>query len=93
MTDDFTNYPVSISERRAEQEHDASKWTPRDILINLLREIDRGNISPDALVCVYRFTDEDGGKCARYAQSSSDVDAALGLLTRGQRMIMGGCEG
>jgi hypothetical protein len=88
MLDDFTDHPVSISEARASKEHDSRLWTPRDALINLLRDIDSGKVAPDALVCVYRATDEDGDLCTRYLNATQDIDIAVGLLARGQSLLM-----
>lgn len=88
MTEDFSNHPTSINEARAIREHDGAKWSPRDALINLLRDIDSGAVTPDALVCVYRYRDEDGDFCAHYVNAVPDGDTALGLLTRVQFLLM-----
>jgi len=88
MTDDFANHPVSITEAKADREHDCTLWTPRDALISLLRDIDSGAVKPDALVCVYRFEDDDGAMCSRFVNATPDCHTALRLLTRGQFLIM-----
>lgn len=54
MNDDFKKHPQSITELRAGKAEDGSKWTPRDALINLLRDIDNG-LDVDMLLVGYRI--------------------------------------
>lgn len=89
---DFSDHPISLAEARSEREGDASIWTPRDALINLLRDIDSGVTNPDALVCVYRFVDDNGDLCSRFVQAGPDVHVSLGLLERGKFSIISGGE-
>lgn len=88
MTDDFTNYPVSVSEARADREDDCRLWSPRDALISVLRDIDEGKVAPDALICVYRQRGEDGIMTTHFVAASPDIHTSLGLLTRGQFRLM-----
>ena len=46
----FARYPQSIPELRVESSDDFSEWTPRDVLIHILRKIDSGEIAPDTMV-------------------------------------------
>lgn len=51
----FARYPQSITELRASETNDAREWTPRDVLIDVLRKLDAGEIHPDHLVvCWYK---------------------------------------
>ena len=54
MIEDFSNAPKSIAELRADRDHSAAKWTPRDALIAVLRQIDSGEINPSEMVIAYR---------------------------------------
>jgi hypothetical protein len=78
MSDNFANYPKSIGEIKSEQTKDASYWTPRECLIDLLRQIDNGaNIS--TLIICYR-QNVDGEDRGRYSQSTKDGLVTIGLL-------------
>lgn len=50
---DFKDAPVSIAEKRSEIENDNSFWKPRDLLVQLLRQIDNGEINPTGMVVIY----------------------------------------
>lgn len=52
--DSFVNYPQSINEVRSMRSGNAADWAPRDVLIQLLRDIDEGTITPDALIVCFR---------------------------------------
>lgn len=67
--DDFSQYPKSVGEIKAEREFDGSLWTPRDALIDMLRAIDSGKIAPTELCCVYRFKDADGDNAVRFVNA------------------------
>ncbi len=75
---DFSKLPMSVSELRARREDKASKWSVRDALINTLRRIDAGEISPVNMVMV--IEDEDD-----YYQitATPDHDKTIALLWRG----------
>lgn len=49
MVENFADYPKSVTEVHAEKSEDMSKWTPRDALIDLLREIDSGRLKINIL--------------------------------------------
>jgi len=53
MTDDFKDAPVSIGERRALTGDDCHRWTPRELLLNMLRGIDDGTLVPEGIVVCY----------------------------------------
>jgi len=55
---DFADAPVSLGERRALGGDDCDQWTPREMLVHLLREIDSGHFKPDGLMlCFFRNHD------------------------------------
>lgn len=56
--DNFSDAPVSINEAMAARDRDATKWTPRDLLVRMLREIDNGVLNPSRMVVLY--TEEQG---------------------------------
>lgn len=84
--DDFANAPRSVTEIRAEREHDARKWTPRDVLINLLRDIDNG-MKIDACVIFYRHVRDDGAFGTFFSQSSPDRYVCLGVANDGLNLL------
>lgn len=77
--DNFTDYPMSVTEKRGK--HSASKWTPRDALISMLRRIDSGEIpNVDALVIVLREKLDDGEYRTFFSQATPDFHTSLGML-------------
>jgi hypothetical protein len=90
---DYKAHPESIAERRAISTGDPTLWTPRDVLINMLREVDGGNFPGlDLLVISYHYTppgsDDDDGRIA-YKQAGSSKYASVGLLACTQHLMMG----
>jgi len=73
---DYKDHPPTIGELRSDKTQSCSDWTPRDVLIQVLREIDSGK-NIDALVVCWRERIDDR-EFARYRQS-----AESGLTTRG----------
>lgn len=84
---DFADYPVSISERRAEASGKAKDWSPRDALIAVLRDLDAGK-KIDAVVVSYREVVGDE-RNTHFTMSSPDCLTGLGLLSRVAHMING----
>ncbi len=78
----FADHPETIGERRADRAENAALWSPRDVLVSVLREIDRGEIAPDALVVVHRQKMAPGDTRTRHSVSSPDMHVTLGLLAR-----------
>ena len=78
MTDNFSNYPRSIGELKSERSDKASDWTPRDVLIDVLRDIDNGKLDLDALVVVMRQRAASG---VGFRVSSPNGLTTLGMLT------------
>ncbi len=54
------NEVTSLGEHRALTEHDCSLWSPRELLVALLRDLDKGEFTPTGLVVCY-FTRRDDG--------------------------------
>lgn len=82
--DDYSDAPTSITELRAAKEHDASQWTPRDMLISLLREIDSGECNISEIVCIY--VDEEDRIMT--AQAVKHVMKAFGMIEMGKLIIL-----
>lgn len=51
MSDNYKDHPKSITEIKANKERDGSLWTPRDALINILRDIDEGRKIDNLVIC------------------------------------------
>lgn len=75
--EDFSNTPKLINEYRAHKEGDCSKWSAREALITMLRDIDNGKINPEQLVITYTLNNEVYSVIANC--SLHDV---IGMLTR-----------
>lgn len=77
--DTYADYPQSVNELRCARSGNAADWSPREILIQLLREIDAGRLKPEAFVAVYREKRE-GGYWTDFCSSCPDSQVMLGLL-------------
>jgi hypothetical protein len=76
----FANAPISVTEHRGNKTENGAKWTQRDALIAMLREIDKGNLpNLDALVIAYRTNDGESTQSFFY-QACPDHHTALGVL-------------
>lgn len=89
VMDDFSEAPMSITEVRGNRQQDCSIWTPRDALIDLLRNIDAGSVKCDALVIAWRDR-KDGNSLTCFSLAAPDVVTGLGLLLRAQHLINNG---
>ncbi|MBB6167130.1 hypothetical protein [Chelatococcus composti] len=81
--DDFSKAPMSIGEIRASRELDGSKWTPRDVLVSLLREIDAGERQVDTIFVAFANGDEVG-----YRQSSPGAVRTVGVIEHAKMLFM-----
>lgn len=79
MSEDFSKYPKSIGEARAEASDLAKDWTPREALISMLRDIDSGKLQTDAIVICFR---RPNGEKPGFVVASPDPLVTLGLLER-----------
>ena len=81
MTEEnFKDYPQSLAELKSDRSANAADWTPRDALIAMLRDIDNGQIHPDALIVCYRDRVQNGDSDTTFVQASPDLHTTLGLL-------------
>lgn len=83
----FAGVPKSLGEVRANKAESAAKWTPRDALISLLRDIDEGKVKPDALIVAYREMVGDDKTSSHYVAAVPNVHVGLGLLSYAQHQI------
>jgi hypothetical protein len=82
VTDDFSNYPPSLTEIKSARTNNAADAAPRDVLIEMLRDLDSGKINPTAIVICYASQDPDGVPVAAFRAASPNALLSLGLLTR-----------
>lgn len=75
----FNNYPPSLTELRSRRSGNAADWTPRDALIQMLRDIDSGTVRPDALVVSFREKLELGFR-TNFSAACPDSGVMLALL-------------
>lgn len=73
-TESFTHYPQSLNEVRSARSGNAADWTPREALIQILRDLDSGAIQPDALIVSFR---EKVGRGFRTSFSASCPDSGV----------------
>jgi len=80
--DDFSDAPESITTIKARKSMDGSLWTPRDAVVEWLRDYDKGLIKDcDALIISYRHKKEDDEHFSvTFTQSSKDNQVVIGLL-------------
>lgn len=86
-TENFANYPQSITEVRADRESDMRVWSPRDIAVAFLRDIDSGKTNPDAAIIIWRDVDENGETSTSHAKACPDIHTAVGLCHRASHII------
>lgn len=80
---EFAGYPRSVTEVRAERADRAGLGQPRDALIELLRQIDEGEINCTGVVVAYEVIEADGRPFSTYTASGPAVDKrsdAIGIL-------------
>lgn len=84
---DFKDHPVSITERKSDlaDENSGTLWTPRDALIRMLRQIDNGEIEPDALIICYR--DVKANEIS-FKQSSPSLYLTMGIMEAVKILMM-----
>ena len=75
--EDFSQHPKTIGELRAAKSDRAKDWTPRDVLIDLLRQVDSG-LEIQHMVVVYETPDGYFDKC-----SVDSLDKSIALMYRG----------
>ena len=88
--DDFSDAPTSIGEVRADRAQRADQWSPREVLIALLRDIDQGKVVPLRLAVIYavKVADDAGGGTRTFFQVSAEGNhEVLGMLARAAYLI------
>ena len=86
LPEDFASHPMSIAEIRSDKDGDAAKWTPRGVLIALLRGIDSGKIDPTALAVVW-CTIDGAISSSHYSVSSPNAMVTLGMVERARHRM------
>jgi hypothetical protein len=76
MSEDYSNYPKSITELKSDKTQQANDWTPRDVLIDMLRKIDNGEVKPNILAICFR----EDADTPRISLSSPDPLITTGML-------------
>lgn len=85
MEENFKDHPQTVGEIKAEKTWNAADWTPRDVLINTLRDIDNGKINTTTLIVCYELANTHE---VTYAVSSPFLSATLGLLSRVKNRLL-----
>lgn len=83
----FADAPTTIGEARAKRDQSAAQWSPRDALVNLLREIDTGETKVTALVVTFAVEHDDGRLGHGFRNAAPDNFTALGLLARASHRL------
>lgn len=84
----YAEAPISVSEARANRSQSAADWTPRDALVELLRQIDRKEIEVEQLVMAYRYTEPNNdGRKTTFSAAAPDLLQAVGLMQRGAYLL------
>jgi len=86
MSDEYRDYPKSLGEVKSAKSMDSADWTPRECLINMLREIDNG-LNVDLLIISLRYKDGDKSRF-RFSQSSNSGIDSVGLLHHNATMMI-----
>ena len=74
MNENFADHPETVGEVRSGRNGQGTAWTPRDVLIHVLRKIDRGEMAPESLVVCWREVDEHNTRTGGFFQAAPDVD-------------------
>lgn len=82
MADEFKGHPETIGEIRAFKSKRARDWSPRDLLIRMLREIDEGRLNPDVMVLCFAWVDDEKERNADWVASSPDPLMTYGVLSQ-----------
>lgn len=86
IRDNYADYPRSVNELRSARSGSAADWSPREILIQLLREIDAGRLHPEAMVVVHRQKKDDG-YWTDFCSSCPDQMVLIGMLETAKSLL------
>lgn len=81
----FADAPLTIGELRAERTEDSADWTPREMLISLLRDIDSGRRNVTDAVVTFSM---NNGKDFSFFNATHDKAVAVFLLERAKHRMM-----
>ena len=91
MNDDFSDAPTTIGEARAAKSGRPDHWTPREVLVRLLRMIDEGKENPSQLVIIYvpddAETPERESNGIAVINSSKGIRDLLGMISLAEGLI------
>jgi hypothetical protein len=72
-----SDMPISLGERRALRDDDCTKWTPKELLSAMLRDID--TLKPEGIVVCY-FRRDDAGTITGMRRSNTTVMEAVAMI-------------
>jgi hypothetical protein len=91
--DDYSGYPRTINELKSDRTHAAKDWTPRDLLISALRDIDSGQLGIDkASRCILLIghVDETGSTQVEIRRAgTASAWESMGILAEATTIIAG----
>lgn len=89
--DNFSETPTTIGEARAAKSGRPDHWTPREVLVRLLRMIDAGEENPSQIVIIYvpdaGETPERETNGIAVMNSSKGVRDLLGMISLAEGLI------
>ncbi len=79
--DDYSEHPKSLTEARGEKTGRGSDWTPRDVLISALRDLDSGELpAAQTVVVIVGGVLGNGSVKTSYYQNSPNRYVLRGLV-------------
>lgn len=83
MSEDFSTAPRSIGELRSDRSLSPADWSPRDVLVSTLRDLDSGAIKPTDLVVLWRDpkTQRDATPRPAFRWAGQDSHILIGMMT------------
>lgn len=89
MTEDFKDYPKSITELRSDKTQDGGDWTARDAIISVLRDIDSGDIeTPKFAIVILGSLDDDDATHTLFYNATPNRYILLGLIEDLKRRLI-----
>lgn len=87
--DDFSNYPKSVTEAKANRKiQGAGDQTPRDALIAALRALDSGEYKPHALIVIAACHKDDLTTGMEYFNAIPNTFYGIGMMNAGIKDFM-----
>jgi hypothetical protein len=93
MAENYAKHPRSIAEIKSDRTQRCDDWSPRDALINTLRDIDTGNSKPRALIIAWYEDGPDKTISTYYSVSAAHLVEALGVLHRAAHRLNAKADG